>query len=92
MQMNIEMPKNFEDEIQTAIYKAVTKILDQKKVSDKYPEYMDIGTAAEYLGVSRGTFTQKVLKTSNMPITVIAERVTRIKKSDLDKYMAEKAI
>lgn len=92
MQMNIEMPKNFEDEIERAIDKAVTTIISKQQSSANYPEYMDIGMASKYLGVSRGTFTSKIMKQSQIPVTVIAERITRFKKSDLDKYMAEKAI
>lgn len=92
MQMNVEMPSNFDNEIESAIGKAVTSIISKTQSSSAYPEYMDIGTAAKYLGVSRNTFSKKVLKGSGIPITVIADRITRIKKSDLDKYMSDKAI
>lgn len=92
MQMNVQMPSNFDEEIQMAIDKAVTEILSKSQNSSKYPEYMDIGTAAEYLGVSRNTMTQKVLKNSNISMTLIGDRITRFKKSDLDKYMSDKAI
>lgn len=92
MKMELELPNDFESTIQSLINETVSEKLDAIKSSNEYGEYLDIGTAAKYLGVSRNTFSKKILKSSGIPITVIADRITRIKKSDLDKYMSDKAI
>lgn len=86
------MPSNFEDSIQKIVDKIVSEKLDEINRAREYPDYMDIGTAAKYLGISRTTFTQKILKQSNIPTTIIGGTITRFKKSDLDNYMHEKSI
>ena len=92
MQMNIEMPTDLKDEIQKLVDKSVSQAVQTIQKKNEYGDYLDIGTAAKYLGVSRGTFTNKILKRSNIPVITIGGRITRFKKSDLDKYMSDKAI
>lgn len=92
MQMNVEMSTDLKDEIQKLVDSSVTQAIKTVQRKNEFGEYMDIGTAAKYLGISRGTFTKKVLKQSNIPVVTIGDRITRFKKSDLDKYMSDKAI
>lgn len=92
MQMNVEMPADLKDEIQKLVDDSVTLAFKGVQKKNEFPDYMDIGTAAEYLGVSRNTFTNKVLKKSNIPVTIIGGTIKRFKKSDLDKYMSDQAI
>lgn len=92
MRMSIEMPSDLKDEIQKLVDDSVTQTIRGVQKKSEYPPYMDIGTAAKYLGISRTTFTNKVLKTNNIPTTIIGGTITRFKKSDLDKYMSDKAI
>ena len=92
MQMNIETPTDLKDEIQKLVDKSVSQAVQTIQKKNEYGDYLDIGTAAKYLGVSRRTFTNKILKRSNIPVITIGGRITRFKKSDLDKYMSDKAI
>lgn len=92
MQSKIEIQSDLKNMVQSLIDKTILEKLESIKTSNNYPEYMDIGTASKYLGVSRGTFTKKILKNSNIPTTIIGERITRFRKSDLDKYMSDRTI
>jgi hypothetical protein len=92
VKMNYGKQPDLNNMIQSFIDKSILNKINSIKESNEYPEYMDIGTASKYLGVSRGTFKQKILKESNIPTMIISERITRFKKSDLDNYMSGKSL
>ncbi|WP_339101995.1 helix-turn-helix domain-containing protein [Candidatus Enterococcus clewellii] len=50
-----------------------------------YPEYMSYQQASDYLGISKGTL-KKYISQYGLPVMKI-ESVTRLKKSDIDKFM-----
>ncbi|MCI1633704.1 MAG: helix-turn-helix domain-containing protein [Liquorilactobacillus nagelii] len=85
---NLELPKEFEKQIQQSVINVVTNTIGSLKTDSKYPEYMDKGQCAAYLNLSRSTF-DKWLKTENIPVVVI-KGAYRFKKSEIDKFMLAK--
>ncbi|OFL92929.1 helix-turn-helix domain-containing protein [Enterococcus sp. HMSC072H05] len=74
---------------------AVSNAMDKKfeewkmsltnNVNNHFPEYMDMGLACEYLGVSRNTLT-KYIRDYSLPIIVI-DGIKRLSKKELDNFM-----
>lgn len=65
-------------------------ILLQLVSSDtRFPEYMELGVASNYLSVSRNTLN-KYIRVYGLPVIKI-EGVKRIAKSDLDEFMHQHA-
>ncbi len=88
MQMNVELPKEFEEQLQQQVIDVVTNTIVSLKTDSKYPEYMDKGQCSAYLSLSRSTF-DKWLKVENIPVVTINGSY-RFKKSEIDKFMLAK--
>ncbi|MFT9269481.1 MAG: helix-turn-helix domain-containing protein [Liquorilactobacillus nagelii] len=86
--LNLELPKEFEEQLQQQVINVVTNTIGSLKTDSKYPEYMDKQQCSAYLGISRSTF-DKWLKAENIPVVVINGSY-RFKKSEIDKFMLSK--
>ena len=88
-QAEIKLSPELEDALKVAISTAVQKIVDDSKSkSNKWPVYMNKGTAAKYLGISNNTLTTWMDK-GKVPYKHIAGSY-RFNRNDLDKFMATK--
>lgn len=86
--LNLELPKEFEEQLQQQVINVVTNTIGSLKTDSKYPEYMDKQQCSAYLEISRSTF-DKWLKAENIPVVVINGSY-RFKKSEIDKFMLSK--
>lgn len=85
---NLELPKEFEQQLQQQVINVVTNTIGSLNTDSKYPEYMDKSMCSSYLNISRSTF-DKWLKTENIPVVLINGSY-RFKKSEIDKWMLSK--
>lgn len=67
MQLTINLPDDFFDQ---ALAESVAKIASQANRADEFPPFMDKGTAAKFLGCSRGTL-DKWIRNENLPFIKI---------------------
>jgi excisionase family DNA binding protein len=85
----INLSPELEDALKVAISTAAQKIVDDSKSkNDKWPMYMNKGTAAKYLGISYNTLSTWMDK-EKVPYKHIAGSY-RFNRNDLDKFMATK--
>lgn len=87
MQLDVSLPESFSKELQKAVIKTVGEAIAQIEKGSNYPTWMDKGTAAKYLGVSRVTF-DKILKKYDVPYTVLNASYF-FSKNELNKFMLE---
>lgn len=88
-QAEIKLSPELEGALKAAIQDAAQKIVnDSKKENSKWPDYMNKGTAAKYLGISNNTLTTWMDK-GKVPYKHIAGSY-RFNRNDLDKFMATK--
>ncbi|WP_057741946.1 helix-turn-helix domain-containing protein [Liquorilactobacillus capillatus] len=85
---NLELPKEFEKQLQQSVINVVTNTIDSLSGDSKYPEYMDKSQCSTYLNISRSTF-DKWLRTENIPFVLINGSY-RFKRSEIDKFMLAK--
>lgn len=89
MQAEIKLSPELESTLKAAIQDAAQKIADNSaKVNSKWPEYMNKGTAAKYLGISNNTLNEWI-SSDSVPFKKIG-RSYRFNRNDLDKFMATK--
>ena len=89
MQAEIKLSPELESTLKVAIQDAAQKIVnDSKKENSKWPEYMNKGTAAKYLGISNNTLNEWI-SSDSVPFKKIG-RSYRFNRNDLDKFMATK--
>lgn len=87
MQLDVSLPESFSKELQEAVTKTVGEAITQIEKGSNYPAWMDKGTAAKYLGVSRVTF-DKILRKYDVPYTVLNASYF-FSKDELNKFMLE---
>ena len=89
MQAKIKLPDELTSVLKTAIINAAEEIAKSSKESnDKWPQYMDKGTAAKYMGMSYGTFS-KWIKAVDLPYKHVSGSY-RFNRTELDKFMTSK--
>ena len=89
MQAEIKLSPELEGILKAAIQDAAQKIVnDSKKENSKWPEYMNKGTAAKYLGISNKTLDEWIEK-EDIPYKHIG-KTYRFNRNELDKFMATK--
>ncbi len=89
MQVEIKLSSELEGALKVAIQDAAKKIADNSaKVNSKWPEYMNKGTAAKYLGISNNTLNEWI-DSDSVPFKKIG-RSYRFNRDDLDKFMSTK--
>lgn len=87
VQAEIKLSPELEDALKAAINTAAQKIVDDSKSkNNKWPMYMNKGTAAKYLGISYNTLSTW-MDEEKVPYKHIAGSY-RFNRNDLDKFMA----
>ncbi|MFT8670138.1 MAG: helix-turn-helix domain-containing protein [Liquorilactobacillus hordei] len=88
MQMNLELPEEFSEELKKTVTEVVKESLGSFSTDSKYPEFMDKTQCASYLSISIGTFNNW-LKNEKIPFMLIGGSY-RFKKSEINKFMLSK--
>lgn len=89
MEMQVELPKDFEEQLKHQFVLIAGKAITELATRQQAPEWMDLGTAANYLSVSRGTLTAFIKQ--GLKVTVV-NGTKRIRRGDADKFMIEHSI
>lgn len=88
MQAELKLSSELTNAIKIAITNATREAVnDLNKNNDKWPMYMDKGTAAKYLGISYNTLNNWTA--NGLPYKHIGQTY-RFNRNDLDKFMATK--
>jgi excisionase family DNA binding protein len=88
MQMNVDLPEKFEQQLQESVVKVVSDTVQKISSNSKYDEYMGKSQCSAYLNISRSTF-DKWLRNYDVPYTLIGGTY-RFKRSEIDKFMLSK--
>lgn len=89
MNAEIKLSPELTNALKAAITEAAESIAKESaEESKKWPDYLNKGQAAEYLGVSRNTF-QQWITSKTVPYKKIGS-IYRFSRSDLDKFMMSK--
>lgn len=89
MQAELKLSSELTNAIKIAITNATREAVnDLNKNNDKWPMYMNKGTAAKYLGISNNTLNEWI-SSDSVPFKKIG-RSYRFNRNDLDKFMAKK--
>ena len=89
MQAELKLSSELTNAIKIAITNATREAVnDLNKNNDKWPMYMNKGTAAKYLGISNNTLNEWI-SSDSVPFKKIG-RSYRFKRNDLYKFMATK--
>ncbi|WP_225415879.1 helix-turn-helix domain-containing protein [Limosilactobacillus reuteri] len=89
MQAELKLSSELTNAIKIAITNATREAVnDLNKNNDKWPMYMNKGTAAKYLGISNNTLNEWI-SSDSVPFKKIG-RSYRFNRNDLDKFMATK--
>ena len=88
VQAELKLSSELTNAIKIAITNATREAVnDLNKNNNKWPMYMDKGTAAKYLGISYNTLNNWIA--NGLPYKRIAGSY-RFNRNDLDKFMATK--
>ena len=89
VQAELKLSSELTNAIKIAITNATREAVnDLNKNNDKWPMYMNKGTAAKYLGISNNTLNEWI-SSGSVPFKKIG-RSYRFNRNDLDKFMATK--
>ncbi|PWT40867.1 DNA-binding protein [Limosilactobacillus reuteri] len=89
VQAELKLSSELTNAIKIAITNATREAVnDLNKNNDKWPMYMNKGTAAKYLGISNNTLNEWI-SSDSVPFKKIG-RSYRFNRNDLDKFMATK--
>lgn len=89
MQAELKLSSELTNAIKIAITNATREAVnDLNKNNDKWPMYMNKGTAAKYLGISNNTLNEWI-DSDSVPFKKIG-RSYRFNRNELDKFMATK--
>lgn len=77
-------------ELQSMIRQEIAGFIQDQSIEPKVPEYLNLGDSAAFLNISRGTLT-KLIKSGDLKLVMIG-RAKRLAKSQLVRYMANKAV
>lgn len=90
MKMQFTLPADAEQELKSEVrqwaLEAIRNGQPQRKAT--YPEYMTLGQAAKYMGMSRGTLTKAI--NAGLKVTVFGGK--RIRREDADQFMMAHSI
>jgi hypothetical protein len=89
MEMQVQMPKDFEDQLKRQFVLIADKAITELTSRPQAPEWMDLGTAANYLSVSRGTLTTFIKQ--GLKVTIV-NGTKRIRREDADQFMIAHSI
>lgn len=84
MEMQVQMPKDFEEQLKRQFVLIADKAITELTSRPQVPEWMDLGMAANYLSVSRGTLTTFIKQGLKVSVN---NGTKRIRREDADKFM-----
>lgn len=90
--MEIKTDGDFEHQLKQIVASCINNSLNQYFDGDsrhEQKEWMSLGEAADYLGISRNTLHKFIL--DGLKITMV-DKVTRVKRTDADNYMLQHQI
>lgn len=92
MQVNavLTMTPELKSELRNMVHAEVADMIQGQPATAKVPEYLNLGDSAAFLNISRGTLT-KLIKSGDLKLVMIG-RAKRLAKSQLVRYMANKAV
>lgn len=90
VQANLTMTPELKLELRNMVHEEVADMIQSQQVTPQAPEYLNLGASAAYLNVSRGTLT-KYIKQGVIRVNLVGT-AKRIKRTDLEKFMADKTI
>jgi excisionase family DNA binding protein len=90
MKLQFTLPADAEQELKSQVRQWTLDVVhaSEPKPEKQYPEYMTLGQAAKYMGMSRGTLT-KAIK-AGLKVTVFGGK--RIRREDADQFMIAHSI
>lgn len=88
MQMNFEMPAEFETELQRSVTKIVSEAVEGVGTNKQYPAYMGKGQVCEYLNISRNTLDTWIRK-GIAPRYTLLGGTYRFKRTEVDSFMLD---
>jgi len=71
MKLQVNVPDELDEHIQELVKQTVAKLLKDTQHSNSFADYLNLGEAADYLSISRGTLT-KVIKEDGLPEHVLS--------------------
>lgn len=89
-QITFSLPEDAVNQLQTLMLNTATTAFQQAAVIHQLPEkWLNLGQAAVYAGVSRGTLTKFINK--GLKVATIGEN-QRISKDEIDRFLIEHQI
>lgn len=86
MDVKLSLAGDYEQEIKKTMYEIAVDAFKQAGYQASFPEWMNLTTAKDYIGVSSNTLSKFI----NMGLSVtVIDGVTRIKKSEINRFMKE---
>lgn len=85
MHFDVELPQEFQEELKKSVIETLSDSLGSLNNDSKFGDWMDKGTACQYIGVSRSTF-DKIIKKYNVPYTLLGGSYF-FSKAELNKFM-----
>lgn len=86
MQMNLELPQEFQTELKETVSQIVTDAMNGVAPVKEIPEYLSKGQVCEYLNISRATLDAWIRK-GKAPRYALIGGVYRFKRTDVDSFM-----
>lgn len=87
MHFDVELPQEFQEELKKSVIETLSDSLGSLNNDSKFNDWMDKGTACQYIGVSRSTF-DKIIKKYNVPYTLLGGSYF-FSKVELNKFMLD---
>lgn len=88
MQMNLELPAEFQAELRNSVTGIVADALQGIAPTKPVPQYMGKGGVCDYLNISRNTLDTWIRKGTAPRYTLIGGTY-RFKRSEVDKFMLD---
>lgn len=88
MQMNLELPAEFQAELRNSVTGIVADVLQGAIQNKPVPEYMGKGGVCEYLNISRGTLDTWIRK-GIAPRYTLLGGTYRFKRTEVDSFMLD---
>ncbi|MFD1483879.1 helix-turn-helix domain-containing protein [Lacticaseibacillus baoqingensis] len=90
-QATITLPAELTELIHSEVRQTVAEMMHaQPKAQTDAPDFLNLGQAADFLGISRGTLT-KLINQGDVKVTFIGT-AKRISKAQLIKFMASREV
>lgn len=88
MQMNLELPVEFQTELRNSVTGIVADVLQGATQNKLVPEYMGKGDVCKYLNISRNTLDTWIRKDKAPRYTLIGGTY-RFKRTEIDRFMLD---